>query len=259
MINLQVIDYAALIAFWLSFARWSAVLFQLPLFDQMPVPPLVKILTSLLITYAFYPFTSSFVIADIKALGVDNFWSLTIYYTFIGLIIGHFVKIIMMLYVSAGSIITQQVGFGAIRYFDPSSGQQVGPFEQLIHWTVLIMILSSGALMPMFKGVLESFSSIQATDLGHFKNIHIFFIDAFKSIFISAIMLASPLIFTNILIMTVLGIIARTVPQMNIIMVSFVVNIGFGLLVFAASSEEFFTVAYKMYVDKLAIWFQFVS
>ena len=47
----------------------------------------------------------------------------------------------------------------------------------------------------------------------------------------------------------VMGIVARTIPQMNILMVSFVVNIGIGLLVFFAISGEFFTVAYKMYVD----------
>jgi flagellar biosynthetic protein FliR len=71
-------------------------------------------------------------------------------------------------------------------------------------------------------------------------------------------MLATPLIFTNMLIMTVLGIIARTVPQLNVIMVSFAVNIGLGLLVFAATSDEFFNVAFKLYTDKLGEWFQFI-
>ncbi len=43
---------------------------------------------------------------------------------------------------------------------------------------------------------------------------------------------------------------------MNILMVSFVVNIGIGLLVFFAISEEFFHVAYTMYVERLGEWFQ---
>jgi flagellar biosynthetic protein FliR len=59
--------------------------------------------------------------------------------------------------------------------------------------------------------------------------------------------------------MTVLGIVARTVPQMNVIMVSFVVNIGVGLLIFIVNSNEFFQVAYKLYVDKLGEWFQFIT
>ena len=80
----------------------------------------------------------------------------------------------------------------------------------------------------------------------------------FKSLFLAALLLSTPLIFTNILIMAILGVIARTVPQMNVLMVSFVVNIGLGLLVFIATSDEFFQVAYKIYTDKLGSWFQFV-
>ena len=41
-------------------------------------------------------------------------------------------------------------------------------------------------------------------------------------------------------------------------MVSFAVNIGLGLLVFAATSDEFFNVAFKLYTQKLGEWFQFI-
>jgi flagellar biosynthetic protein FliR len=61
------------------------------------------------------------------------------------------------------------------------------------------------------------------------------------------------------MINAVMGIISRTIPQMNIISVSFAINIGVGLVVFAISSDEFFHVAFKLYVEKLGTWFQFVS
>ena len=51
---------------------------------------------------------------------------------------------------------------------------------------------------------------------------------------------------------------SRMVPQMNIIMVSFVVTIGIGMLVFISSSDEYFQVAYKLYVDQLGEWFNFI-
>ncbi len=52
---------------------------------------------------------------------------------------------------------TQQIGFASVSYFDPTADQKTGPFEKMIQWTVLIMILTTGALIPMFKGVLNSF------------------------------------------------------------------------------------------------------
>lgn len=63
----------------------------------------------------------------------------------------------------------------------------------------------------------------------------------------------------NVLIMCVLGIIARFVPQMNVLMVSFVVNIGLGLLVFMSCSTEFFQVGFRLYTEKLGEWFQLIT
>ena len=40
--NVTLSDHAVFLAFWLSFSRWAAVLFQLPLFDNVAVPMLVK-------------------------------------------------------------------------------------------------------------------------------------------------------------------------------------------------------------------------
>ena len=256
--TIQITDIVPIIAFFLVFARLLAVNIQLPIYDNLPIPMVVKVLSTLVIAFCFFPSVQHEVIKDIHYVGKDNFWALTAVYTIVGLVIGYLVKSIMGIFVSGGSIITQQVGFAAVRYFDPSSGQQVGPFEKMIQWTVLVMVISSGALLPMFKGVFTSFETIHIYNMGNFGKAHIFYIEAFKSIFIAAIMLATPLIFTNMLIMTVLGIIARTVPQLNVIMLSFAVNIGLGLLVFAATSDEFFNVAFKMYTDKLGEWFQFI-
>lgn len=256
--SIQITDIVPIIAFWLIFSRLLAVNFQLPIYDNLPIPMLLKILSTLVMTMCFYPSLEAEVIKDIVYIGKDNFWFLTIAYTGIGLVIGFLVKSIMGTFIACGSIITQQVGFGAVRYFDPSSNTQIGPFEKLIQWTLLVIIVSSGALLPMFKGVFQSFYSIHIYDMGQFAKAHIFYIQAFKSIFLSAIMLATPMIFTNMLIMSVLGIVARTVPQLNVMMVSFAVNIGLGLLVFASTSEEFFSVAFKIYTEKLGEWFNFI-
>ena len=259
MISINVIDQTSLVAFWLIFMRWLAVIFQLPIFDNMAVPGILKILTALILSYAFYPWLSVEVAKDIAYVGGDNFWILTIFYSVVGLIIGFLVNSILSVFTSAGTIITQQIGFDAVRYFDFQSGQDTGPIEKMVRLTIVVMVVSSGALLPMFKGVYESFFSIHIYDLGKMVHAPEFFLSSFRSIFLSALMLSSPLVFTNILIASILGIISRVVPQMNIIMVSFVINIGLGLFVFAISSTEFFHVAFGIYTQKLGEWFQFIS
>jgi len=174
-------------------------------------------------------------------------------------VIGFFVKSIMSIFISAGALITQQIGFNALHYFDPNAGGQVGPFEKLIEWTVLMMILTSGALIPMFKGVVNSFSSVHVYNLGKMAHSPEFFMTMFKAFFISALMLSAPMIFINVVINAVMGIVSRAVPQMNVIAVSFAVNIGLGLLVFVTGSDEFFQTCFRIYTEKLGAWFQFIS
>lgn len=258
MVNIAVSDIQALTCFWLVFTRWTLVLIQLPIFDNVGIPNVIKILFSLVLSYAFFPLVKGEIYKDIAFVGADNFWYLTIFYAIVSLLIGFLVKSLMELFTASGSIITQQIGFGAVAYFDPQSASRVGPFEKIIQWTMIVIIVSSGALLPMFKGIFNSFFSIHLYEMGKLASSPEFYITAFKGLFLSSLLLASPLIFTNLLIMSVLGIVARTVPQMNVIMVSFVVNIGLGLLVFAASSNEFFRVAFKIYTEKLGHWFQFL-
>jgi flagellar biosynthetic protein FliR len=156
-------------------------------------------------------------------------------------------------------LISQQLGFGMVRYFDPNFSQNTGPFEQLAGWGILIMVLSSGALLPMFKGLLGSFSHMTIRDLGKMAHAPVFFLEFSKTLFISSLLLATPFIFMNLLITMVLGIVSRMIPQMNVLMVSFVVNIWVGLLVFWVCSNEFFKVAFRIYTEKLGEWLIFVG
>ena len=259
MLTIQITDMTMITAFWLAFSRWLAIIFQLPLFENVAIPVVVKVLTTLLLTFAFFPMVQDQLIMDINYVGAESFWYLTIFNTLVGLVIGFFVKALMSIFVSTGALMTQQIGLNALSYFDPQAGGQVGPFEKLIEWTVLMMIISSGALLPMFKGVISSFSSIHVYNIGKMAHSVDFFMIMFKSIFISSIMLATPMIFVNLIINAVMGIVSRAVPQMNVISVSFAVNIGLGLLVFTVGSDEFFATCFRIYSEKLGDWFQFLS
>lgn len=259
MLNIQITDMTMITAFWLAFTRWLAIIFQLPLFENVSIPVVVKVLTTLMLTFAFFPLIQDQIILDIKHVGPESFWYLTIFNTIVGLVIGFFVKAIMSIFISTGAIITQQIGMNALSYFDPQAGSPIGPFEKLIEWTVLMMIITSGALLPMFKGVISSFSTIHIYNIGKLAHSIDFFMILFKSIFISSIMLATPMIFVNLVINAVMGIISRAVPQMNVIAVSFAVNIGLGLLVFAVGSEEFFQTCFRIYTERLGDWFQLMS
>ncbi|MFZ8933219.1 MAG: flagellar biosynthetic protein FliR [Bacteriovoracaceae bacterium] len=259
MIGIQIIDHNLIVAFWLCFTRIITIFIQLPLFDQKNIPTLVKVLLTLIISYAFFPLISKSILQDMALFGRESFWVLTLFNAAVGLGLGFLVKAIMQIFLGTGALISQEVGFGMVKYFDPNSSQQIGPIENLLHWTILVLVISTGALQPMFKGVISSFEFFSISKWSTGNQLSLFYIDFFKNAFSASLMLASPLIFTNFIIMVILGIIARIVPQMNVLMVSFIVNIGLGLIVFITCSEEIFNVGYKLYAENLGNWFQFLK
>ena len=137
MIQVDIVNIQLFIAYWIIFSRTLPILMQLPIFDHISIPFTIKVLMSMLVSFAFYPMVSSEVLKDINYVGATSFWSLTIFNTVMGLIIGYIVRSIMNIFISAGNIITQQIGFGAISYFDPTFEERVGPFEQLIHLSLI--------------------------------------------------------------------------------------------------------------------------
>ena len=141
--------------------------FQLPIFDGMPIPLVLKVLATLIISYAFFPMVEAPLLKDITYMGDNALWVLTIFNVVIGLILGFFVKSMMNIFISSGTIMTQQIGFAAASYFDPMALREIGPLERIIQWTMIVIILSSGALFPMFKGIVGTFTSIHIYDLGN--------------------------------------------------------------------------------------------
>ena len=258
MINILVNDQLQLLAFWLCFTRWVTVLFQLPLFDQTGIPSMVKVLISMMVALAFFKSLAPAILLDLQVVGHRNWWLLGIYQAVVGLLIGFLVRVIMSLYASTGTIISQQIGFSAIQYFDQNSGQYVGPIEKLLNWTLVVLIVTSGALQPMFSGVFESFSTISLSNMSKVATMPAYFSQLFTTLFKAAILLASPILVANVFITCMMGITARVVPQVNILMMSFIINIGMGLLVLIIIFDEFFVVAYQYYLNQLGQWLHYL-
>lgn len=256
MIDIQIFDIEILVAFWLCFIRWSTVLIQIPLFDETNVPVVVKVMFSLIISFAFFGKVSEPLLGDIRRYGMENLVFITMGEAIIGLSIGFLASTFLSIFNAAGTLMAQQIGFGAARYFDPNMGGQTGPLEKLISWTIIMMIISSGALLPIFKGIYLSFFSINLTNFFAIPKHPEFFMDMFKALFSASLFLATPVLITNLVTTGVVGIIARSVPQLNILTISFIINIILGMLVVLNTSHEFFNVGFKIYTEFLGQWFQ---
>jgi len=56
MLNIQITDMTTIVAFWLAFSLVGLLLFfNCHFFENVSVPVMVKVLTTLIITFAFFP------------------------------------------------------------------------------------------------------------------------------------------------------------------------------------------------------------
>jgi flagellar biosynthetic protein FliR len=259
MINVSVLDPTTLYAFWFSFCRFSALLIFLPGLASGPVPNPVKVLFCIVVTYGFFPEVAPIVKRDIFFMGHDNFWILTIYYLLSGLMMGFLLKSILDIFLSCGSLMTQQMGFSSATYFDPTFGTDMGPLGKIIQWTIIMMVLSSGALIPIFKGAVQSFETLSIENFFISDKIFFYLNSFFKDLIKTSLLLSAPILFVTLMMNGVLGLIARFIPQMNVFVISFVANISLGLFVFYVIGNEFFYYGFKAYVKQLGFWFQLFS
>jgi len=197
------------------------------------IPKRVKAAMSLVLAWLISPMI---VQPDLAlATGLPDLAALGIREVLAGGIIGFAFSILFIGIRSAGQAAGMQMGFAIVNVIDPHTQQNVslmGQFKFII--LMLFFLLIDGHHL-----VLESlFDSFQAVPIGSLSIASVVpekLIRLSAMAFIIAVKIASPMIVTLLLTDIALGIVARTVPQMNIFIVGFPVKIGVGLLVLAAS------------------------
>lgn len=252
-------SYESFVAFWLCFSRSMGFLINVPLFDEAAIPIVPKVLFSFLLSFLIFGWVEPFIVKDISLVGVQNFWSLTIYYGLSGAVISFMLKLIIDILLSAAHLATQQIGFSQMSIFDPTVQMTVSPIERLARLSFVALLISSGALTPIFQGLFYSFENFSFSQMSHWSSLGTFFTQLYRDLFVMALLLASPIIFCGIGFNLVLGLLARMVPQVNLLMMSFMMTILIGLLAFFIIYEDWMLHLQEQFFEFLGHWFQWIK
>jgi flagellar biosynthetic protein FliR len=224
-INLQYIEIQI---FFLILLRVSAILFSLPMIDSTSVPTIFKIGMAFTISIVIFPIIKN-------TVAVDN---LSLYYFVIGaigeivlgLIIGFSIRLIFAGIQLGGQTAGNQMGFGLARVIDPVSGSESNAMSQFYNITAILLFFAINAHHIFLRGIIDSFTIIQVQKFifGNATITHISKI--FGGMFVIAVKIGGPLIVALLLTSVALGLVARTVPQMNIFIVALPVKILGGMI-----------------------------
>jgi len=214
--------------FLLVFTRITATLSVLPVFGGKQIPMRYKagmgVIISIMVLSMIKP-DSQIVHAGGGTI-VLGFLSETV----LGMGLGFLVKLVVEAVVLGASIIGFQMGFAIVNVIDPQSGASVslvGSFQGLLAGMIFIV---SGIYRFFLTGLVESFSVVPPGMVVIGEKGGRFFYEAGSQMFVTAISVAAPIMLSLFIAKVALGIVARTVPQMNIFIVGMPLTIGMGLI-----------------------------
>ncbi len=218
-----------ILAFALVLLRISAFLVAFPLVEGASMPATVKILLSLAIAMVIFP------VVSVDGLSTEiltgSIFAYAIKEVFIGLFIGFLAKFFFHILSICGDIITITVGLSSDQVFNPHMDRRVTSVEQFHLMLGGLFFLAFNGHHIFLQGVGESFNYIplarESVNLVVMRDVafHV------QQILIMGVKLAAPVLGAVFLSNMAMGIIGRAVPQINVLVTSWPINIMLGFAV----------------------------
>ncbi|GAC92073.1 flagellar biosynthesis protein FliR [Anoxybacillus flavithermus NBRC 109594] len=236
--------YTYVPTFLLIFARVASFFVTMPLFSYRNVPNVHKI------GFAFFISWLMFFSLDPKPLDIDGtYMMLLIKEVLVGLLIGLVAFIIMSAIQIAGGFIDFQMGFAIANVIDPQTGAQSPLMGQYLYTIALFFLLAVNGHHMLLDGIFYSYQFIPLDHLVSFGNEQIAeqVVRLFQAMFVIALQMAIPIVGCLFLVDVALGIVARTVPQMNIFVIGLPVKIIVSFVLFVIVFSSMFAVTKQLF------------
>ncbi|MGP4059841.1 flagellar biosynthetic protein FliR [Halobacillus sp. H74] len=224
---LDSINLANLPAFLLILVRVTSFFVTLPLFSYQTVPTRHKVAFSFFLAGIMY-----FTVPTPELVIDAEYFLLLFKEAAVGIAVGLLAYIILSAIQIAGGFIDFQMGFAIANVIDPQTGAQSPLIGQYLYIITLLFILAVDGHHLMIDGVFYSYELVGIDQFIPFRDegwIE-YVIHSFNQMFIIAFLMATPIVGCLFLVDIALGIIARTVPQLNVFVV------GLPLKIFVALS-----------------------
>jgi len=217
--------------FTMVLTRVSAFFLVLPIFGFKAIPIRIKvalaIFISLFLTMASPLAVRSNAGRQVSTLEIVLLLSNEAIY---GLCLGVIVKTVFSSIKFCGRIAERQMGLAMAQILDPLTGEQGQPLGMLMEMIFIIAFLSANGHHLFLLTLSRSYEAFPA---GSIPTVSVMIGGIAKSgstLLIAGLRLAAPMLAAFLLLMVVLGVVARVAPETNILFVSLPLRVGLGLM-----------------------------
>lgn len=225
------------LTFFLVLVRMTGLFILAPMFAHASIPAQVKAWFAFAVTLVVYPMVSQ---TPMSAPGeVAEFAWVIARELFVGLVLGYVALLVFAAAQYAGELIDTQIGFGMANLVDPSFGAQVTVVGQFHFLAATMVYLAVNGHHFLMGALVRSYDVVPMGQAGLSPDLFDLIVLRFGELFKIAVRMALPAVVCLLITEMSLGIVARAVPQMNVLMVGFPLKICVGLAVLVLAMPGF--------------------
>ena len=216
--------------FFLLLTRVSGIFIVAPFFGSINIPQYIRIGTALAMSVVLFPVVDQLAVVQAPAT-ILGYALAVLAELFVGWLIGFVAYISFSAIHMAGKIMDMQVGFSIVNVMDPTSGQQIPLIGSFLYNLGLIIFLVTNGHHMIIAALFESFRAVPMLGMTANPDITMLIANFTAGIFSTGMKIAMPVTFAILLTNVALGVLARTMPQLNIFVVGIPMQIVVGLFV----------------------------
>ncbi len=209
--------------------RVSGMTLSSPIFGRQNIPAAVKVSYSLALAYFFFTVLPE--PAPLQYGSVFMFALLCAKEMLIGFIMGYVLTLFFSVSFTAGQLMDMQMGFGMANVFDQQSNASIPMMGNLLNTMMMLVFISAGGFERLLSLLRLTFLHIPVGAVTISREIVWIMAELFAEAFVLGLRMALPVIISGLLGEAAMGMLVRTVPQMNVFVIGLPLKVILGFAV----------------------------
>ena len=227
----HLIDTSKVFVYVLVLTRISGLLIMAPIMHTTDAPVQYRALLAFAFTLTIMP--SQWFVEVAEPDSLPAFVIMIAAELFIGLAMGLGFYILFAGMSLAGELIGHVGGLQASQVFDPVSGDQVPLMARAFQFMAITVFALIGGLNVLVMALLDTFTTIPIGTIGFQPDVAFSLVVILNMSFDLSLRVAAPVLVATLASMFVIGLLGKTLPQLNLMSVGFSINSMLMFVVFS--------------------------
>lgn len=213
----------------LVFSRVLGIFAFNPILSRRNIPQMVKVITCILIAMIVIMVRQPEPVETGTVIGV--YLAMLLKEGFVGVVIGFITDMFFYSVQMSGEIMDMQSGLGMAKVFDPGTNLQMSIMGSFVSFMMYLYFFVINAHLTYIELFVKSFDVIPLGFEGINPDLGITLVEYFSVVLTLVLKIAMPLIVSQTILQFCVGVMMKSVPQIQIMVINIQLKVGFGFLI----------------------------